>query len=100
MAIKHDGLSVTTVAVSLTKRVADSGQPNVSSIGNIPTRSIMITNEGTASVFLGGVGLTATSYGVQLGSGERISLDLLPSEDLWAVAQSGSQQLRILHTGV
>lgn len=60
---------------------------------------LTVVNRGTASVFLGGAGVTA-SAGFELAAGERLSMMLRPSDGgLYAVAASGSHRVDRLQVG-
>lgn len=102
MTIKHDGVTVTDVAISLTDRVeAASAPPNSLVDKSIPTRHITITNNGTTNVFLGGPDVSEGSYGLAVAGGGTVSMELRASDNLFAVvAATTSAQLRILHAWV
>jgi hypothetical protein len=66
--------------------------------GRAGAQRAYLSNRGSAAVYLGGSssGLT-TSNGYQLGNGEFLTLTLPSgSEQIWAVASSGSHDVHVL----
>jgi hypothetical protein len=92
MSVKHSKTDVGTSAVALTAGVADQA-------GQSFDRSILVSNRGAASVFLGGSDVTTTDFGYELVAGGEIALELA-GDELYAVAASGTQTVRVLHTRV
>lgn len=43
----------------------------------------------TGYAYLGGAGVTTSSYGHRLFPGQSFSIDLLPDDQIWAVGDSG-----------
>jgi hypothetical protein len=92
MAIKHSKVDVGTTAVSLTAGVSETD--------NTYGRSLVATNEGAATVYVGGSDVTTTSYGYPLVAGGELALDVAGSDEPFAIAASGTVTLRLLHLGV
>lgn len=92
MSIAHASVTVDTTAVDLTSGVPDTG-------GNA-TRSVILTNPGTAPVYLGGPGVTTTAYGYALAVGGELALDLAPGDALFGIGATAGGVVRVLHTGV
>jgi hypothetical protein len=53
-----------------------------------------------ASVYLGGPGVTSTSYGYEVVAGGDVGVDLLRNEALFAVVASGTKTVNVLRVGV
>lgn len=95
MAVKHQTITVTDVATDLTVE-ADTGHYANN------TRHIRVQNtSGTAVVYIGGPGVTATNYGLSLAAGAATSFDLVADEKLYAICDAlASAPVRLLHTGL
>lgn len=90
MAVSHARVSVGTTATKLT-----------SDFDGKDGQKISVQNPaGGADVFLGGEGVTTTSYGFLLGAGIIFSLELQDDEKLFAVVASSTQTVNILRQGV
>jgi len=89
MAISHARPTVTTTASAIASGTNDrSGQ------------SVLVQNPSAgATVYLGGSGVTSSSYGYALAGGSDISIDLSGGESLYAITASGSQQINVLRQG-
>ncbi len=94
MAIKHTTVTVGTAAVDLVSSVPDLTDRAVIE------RSLVVSNEGTVDVFLGGPGVSVTDYGLRLAAGGSMTLDLTMRDVLFAVAGAAGQVVRVLHAGV
>jgi hypothetical protein len=93
VTVKHASVSVATTATDLTSNIRDdSGFTGV-------TRTVVVQNKGAGSIFLGGPGVTTTSFGYELPSGSEASFDLTLGDILYGVAAS-AQSVTILHMGV
>lgn len=92
--IKHNKVTVTTTAVSLKGTLVDTSQD-----GEI-VRSVLYTNTGAVTVYLGGSDVTSSSYGYALAAGASVALDLYRGDEVWAVTASGSADVIGLHSGV
>jgi hypothetical protein len=89
MAVSHARVSVGTTATKLT-----------SDFDGKDGQTISVQNPaGGADVFLGGEGVTTTSYGFLLGAGIVFSVELQDDEKLFAVVASSTQTVNILRQG-
>ena len=89
MAVSHSRVSVGTTATKLT-----------SDYDGKDGQTINVQNPaGGADVFLGGEGVTTTSYGFLLGAGISFSVELQDDEKLYAVVTTGTQTVNILRQG-
>jgi hypothetical protein len=89
MAVSHARVSVGTTATKLT-----------SDFDGKDGQTINVQNPaGGADVFLGGEGVTTTSYGFLLGAGISFSVELQDDEKLFAVVATGTQTVNILRQG-
>lgn len=93
MAFKFASVSVGTTATSLTSGVTDT-RP-----GGEVSRSILIANKGSASVYLGGPTVTSAA-GYDLVAGAEVSFDLGSDDEPFAIAASGTVTVHVLHMGV
>lgn len=89
MALSHERVSVGTTATLLsTTSVGRSGQ------------TVSVQNpSGGATVYLGGAGVTTTSYGYALAAGSDFSIELDFSEALYAVVASSTQTVNVIRQG-
>lgn len=90
MGVRHASVTVGTTATSLIAGVSD--------INNY--RSVVLTNTGTASVFVGGSDVTTSSYGYELKSGGELALDLESGDVVYGISVAAGGQVRVLHTRV
>lgn len=95
--IKHTSINVTTTAASLIT-LADkfghaSGEASV-------TRSVLLSNEGSVDVLVGGSGVTSTAYGAKLKAGTSLAFDLGAGDVLFGITPTGTATVRALHVGV
>jgi hypothetical protein len=89
MAVSHSRVSVGTTATQLT-----------SDYDGKDGQTINVQNPaGGADVFLGGEGVTTSSYGFLLGAGISFSVELQDDEKLYAVVASSTQTVNILRQG-
>jgi hypothetical protein len=90
MALAHERVSVGTTATLLSSQYAGKdGQ------------SILVQNpSATITVYLGGAGVTTTSYGFALGINSDMSIDLQTGEELYGVVASSTLTVNILRQGV
>lgn len=95
MSIAHALVNVDTTPVSLTASVADADNPGAAQV-----RSVILTNVGTASVYVGGPSVTTSNYGFELKTGTQLSIDLGPGDVPYAVGAAAGGQVRVLHAGV
>lgn len=89
MAIRHGLVSVGTTATSL-------ASTNVGRTG----QTVLIQNpSGGANVFIGGAGVTTTSYGYLLTGGSAFAIELANDEGIFAVVASSTQSVAVLRQG-
>jgi hypothetical protein len=89
MAVSHARVSVGTTATKLT-----------SDYDGRDGQTINIQNpSGGADVYLGGEGVTTTSYGYLLGASTSFSVELQDDEKVYAVVASGTQTVNIFRQG-
>ena len=89
MAVSHAIVSVGTTATKLT-----------SDYDGKDGQTINVQNpSGGATVYLGGEGVTSSSYGFILGAGISFSIELQDDEKLYAVVASSTQNVNILRQG-
>lgn len=91
MAAQGARVSVGTTETELTGAQTDTiaGQSVV----------VKLPSAATASVFLGGTGVTTTT-GFELTAGSSISMDLGQGEQLFGIVATGTQTVHVLRTGV
>lgn len=90
MALAHERVSVGTTATLLSSTYAGKdGQ------------TILVQNPSTTVVvYLGGAGVTTTSYGFALGVSSDLSVDLKDGETLYAVVAASTLTVNVLRQGV
>jgi hypothetical protein len=89
MAVTHQRVSVGTTATKLT--LDNDGKDG---------QTVNVQNpSGGVDVFIGGEGVTTTSYGFLLGAGLNLSIELDDDEKLYGVVASGTQTVNILRQG-
>jgi hypothetical protein len=89
MAVSHQIVSVGTTATKLT-----------SDYDGKDGQTINVQNpSGGATVYLGGEGVTTSSYGFTLAAGISFSIELQDDEKLYAVVASSTQNVNILRQG-
>ena len=92
MAINHAIVSVGTTATLLT--VAASG-------GGKDGSTILIQNpSGGQAVYIGGAGVTTSSYGFILAVNSNMSIELNQDEAVYGVVASSTQSVAVLRQGV
>ena len=92
MAIAHGIVSVGSTATLLT--VAASG-------GGKDGSTILIQNpSGGQAVYIGGAGVTTSSYGYILAVNSNISIELNQDEAVYGVVASSTQSVAVLRQGV
>ncbi|HEY7822348.1 MAG TPA: hypothetical protein VIG24_05925 [Acidimicrobiia bacterium] len=89
MAVRGTRVSVGTTAVAILRETT----------GRSRGSGAVVKNLGTVDLDLGGPSV-ATGAGLPLPAGESISVELEPSESLWAVAASGTVSVALLEGGV
>lgn len=93
--IAHAVVVVGTTATNLLAGQAD----NFQDVGQV-TRTIAVQNNGTVTAYLGGPGVSSSSYGFALAAGQSISFDLDARDVLYAAVASGTSSLNVLHLGI
>lgn len=89
MAVTHQRVSVGTTATKLT--LDNDGKDG---------QTVNVQNpSGGVDVFIGGEGVTTTSYGYLLGAGLSLSIELDDDEKLYGVVTTGTQTVNILRQG-
>jgi hypothetical protein len=89
MAVTHQRVSVGTTATKLT--LDNDGKDG---------QTVNVQNpSGGVDVFIGGDGVTTTSYGYLLGAGLSLSIELDDDEKLYGVVTTGTQTVNILRQG-
>lgn len=90
MALSHGIVSVTTAATLLS--TASAGRDG---------QTVLVQNpSGGANVYLGGTGVTSTSYGYLLVGGSAFAIDLQAGESLFGVVASSTQSVSVIRQGV
>ena len=90
MALSHAIVSVGTTATLLSSSTAGrDGQ------------TVLVQNpSGGATVYLGGTGVTTSSYGFILEGGVAFAIDLQDNESLYGVVASSTQSVSVIRQGV
>ena len=92
MAINHAIVSVGATATLLTVAASGGGKDGSTILVQNPT--------GGQAVYLGGTGVTTSSYGFILAVGSNISIELNQDESLYGVVASSTQSVAVLRQGV
>jgi len=90
MSLAHERVSVGTTATQLSSNYSGKDGQTIS-VQNPST---------TVTVYLGGEGVTTTSYGYALGVVSDMSIDLQDGEKLYAVVASSTLTVNVLRQGV
>lgn len=90
MALAHERVSVGTTATLLSSSYA--GKDGQTILVQNPSASVV--------VYLGGAGVTTTSYGYALGVSSDMSIDLKDGETLYAVVAASTLTVNVLRQGV
>ena len=90
MALAHERVSIGTTATLLSSNFAGKDGQTVS----------VQNPSSTVTVFLGGEGVTTTSYGFALGINSDMSIDLQNGETLYGVVASSTLTVNVLRQGV
>ena len=90
MALAHERVSVGTSATLLSSSYA--GKDGQTILVQNPSASVV--------VYLGGAGVTTTSYGFALGVSSDLSVDLKDGETLYAVVAASTLTVNVLRQGV
>lgn len=65
--------------------------------GGAPGIAVAVTNQGAASIFLGGPAVTTAGY--ELVPGATATADLVGSDELYGIVASGTVRADVLRTG-
>jgi len=90
MALAHERVSVGTSATLLSSSYA--GKDGQTILVQNPSASVV--------VYLGGAGVTTSSYGFALGVSSDLSVDLKDGETLYAVVAASTLTVNVLRQGV
>lgn len=90
MALAHERVSVGTTATLLSSTYA--GKDGQTILVQNPSASVV--------VYLGGAGVTTSSYGFALGVSSDLSVDLKDGETLYAVVAASTLTVNVLRQGV
>jgi hypothetical protein len=89
MAVTHNIVSIGTTATVISTAANDRDG-----------HSVLVQNpSASTTVYIGGAGVTTTSYGVALAGGADMSIDLLQGEILYGVVTSSTQNVNVLRAG-
>ena len=90
------GLTHARVAINATTPTLLTPEGREGGIG----LSIQIQNVGSVDVYIGGEGLTSTSYGCKIAPGAACSIEsLTPSDEVYALSASGNTNVATLIVG-
>jgi len=89
MAISHERVSIGTTATQVSSDYAGKDGQTVS----------VQNPSGGATVYLGGTGVTTTSYGFALAGGTDFSVEMQDGEKLYGVVASSTQTVNVLRQG-
>lgn len=89
MAVTHNIVTVGTTATVISTATNDRDG-----------HSVLIQNPAASTiVYIGGLGVTTSSYGVALAGGAYMSIDLLQGETIYGVVVSSTQAVNVLRAG-
>jgi hypothetical protein len=88
MAISHARIAINASTVTQVSATDDEGKTS---------HSLQVQNLGSTAVYLGGLGLTSTSYGVSIVPGGAVTIDnLAPKDEVYALSASGDSFVAVL----
>jgi hypothetical protein len=90
MALEHAQVSVGTTATLLSS--ASAGRDGQTVLVQNPTSGV--------NVYVGGAGVTTSSYGYLLQAGSAFAIDLQGGESIYAVVASSTQAVGVIRQGV
>jgi hypothetical protein len=91
MALTHARIAINDSSPTQVTPVDDSTKMNC---------TIQVQNLGSEAVYLGGEGLTSTSYGISIVPGATVTIDNLSTKDeVYALSASGSSYVAVLKVG-
>ena len=91
MAVRHTNFAVTTTAKTLLENIRDTGLRRVS--------CVIIQNNSAAPMYVGGSGVTTSTFGYKLNPGDGMVLDLDPDDVPYIIAAS-SLTANLMYIGV
>ena len=89
MAVLHERVTVATTATLLAQAGTDRDGINV---------LIQSAKGGSTEVFIGGAGVTTTSYGHLIDPDEHFDVHLASGEALYGIVTTGTQVVNVLRT--
>jgi len=89
MAVLHQRVTVGTTATLLAQAGTDRDGINV---------MIQSAKGGSTEVFIGGAGVTTTSYGHLIDPDEHFDIHLASSETLYGIVTAGTQVVNVLRS--
>lgn len=98
MSVKHNTASVGNVATSLTAFATDNSRGDAD--GETTSRVVITNESATDPIYLGGPGVTAGDYGKKLAGGASITLDLMISDEVFAIGPATPVTVRVMLLGV
>ena len=88
MAISHARVAINATTPVQVTPTDDSAKTNC---------TIQVQNLGEEAVYLGGEGLTSTSYGVSIVAGGAVTIsNLAPKDEVYALSASGNSYVAVL----
>jgi len=90
MSLSHSLVALNATTATIVTIPAASEQAYSQSL------SISIQNTGSVNVYLGDSTVTSSSYGYILGPGAVFSADLAPTDEIYAIADSGTPNVAII----
>jgi hypothetical protein len=94
VAIAHSVVSVNVTPTSLT-----AGVPDRNDRQDIE-RSIVVQNNSTGDLFLGGPSVSSVAFGMKVPAGASAAFDLVYGDELYAAVAVGSASINVMHLGV
>jgi hypothetical protein len=85
-----------TAHETYTLTVANTAYEIIPELGGNGKDITIQNNNASASVLIGGVGVTASDYGFKLVPGAAISFNLDPKENVWAVSATALATVNIM----
>lgn len=96
MSVSHTG-SPKSVGTSATDLTTTDSAGDIGQVG----MSVLIQNlDASAALYLGGSGVTTSSYGHKLAAGTAVAIQLAPGEIVYGVVATGTINVGLLYQGV
>lgn len=81
--------------------LSDSTDTRLSPAGTHSGLDITIQNvDATATVYIGGEGVTASDYGFKITAGAAWSVELPPKDEIHAITDTNGSKVAVLYTGL